>query len=143
MSWQLAVEPHPPADSSSLRRLPVALSHPVATVMDTSATLVALPGRIIDLVAVVEQTLTALRVLVLRTNASLQRAEDITGTVEEVIRDADRAVTAAAGTVEKAHSLTDSTIALLGAYSDALNRLAPTVRRLAVTLTRSDPFGSH
>jgi hypothetical protein len=107
--------------------------------MDTSATLEVIPGRIIDLVAVAEQTLTALRVLVLRTNALLQRAEHITGTVEEVIDHADRAVTAAAGTVEKAHTLTDSAIAMLGAYSDALNRLAAMVHRLAVALT---PLGS-
>ena len=121
MSWHLVVEPHSPADSSSLRRLPVTLSHPVVTVMDTSATLVALPGPDHQSRCGGEQTLTALRALVLRTNASLQ------------------AVSAAAGTVEKAHTLTDSAIALLGAYSDAVNRLAPTVRRLAVTLTLFGP----
>jgi hypothetical protein len=40
--------------------------------------------------------------------------------------------------VEQAHTTTDRVIALLGAYSDALNRLAPMVRRLADTTHASD-----
>lgn len=39
---------HPQVAGSAHRRLPSALSHPVATVVGTSAALVALPGRIID-----------------------------------------------------------------------------------------------
>lgn len=66
------------------------------------------------------------------------RAEGITATAEGVLRAADRAANAAAGTVEQVHTTTDRVIALLGAYSDALNRLAPMVRRLADTTHASD-----
>lgn len=116
----------------------IALGRPVAAVVDTSAALVALPGRVIDLVTVAEQTLAALRAAVARTDALLERVEDITGSVEDVMRAADRAVTAAAGTVDQAHTLTDTATLLLAAYSDALNRLAPMVRRLAETTGVND-----
>jgi hypothetical protein len=125
-------------DASSRWHLPVALGRPLALAVDTSAALVVLPGRVIELVTAAEQTLTALCAVVVRTNALLERAEGITGTAEDVLRAADRAVTAAAGTVEQAHAATDRAIALLGAYSDALNRLAPMVSRLADTTHASD-----
>jgi hypothetical protein len=112
-------------DSGSLWRLPIALGRPLAVAVDTSAALAALPGRVIELVTVAEQTLTALRAVVVRTNALLERAEGITATAEGILRAADHAANAAAGTVEQAHTTTDRVIALLGAYSDALNRLAP------------------
>jgi hypothetical protein len=48
-----------------------------------------------------------------------------------VPRAAHRAANAAPGTVEQAHTTTDRVIALIGAYSDALNHIAPMVRRLA------------
>jgi hypothetical protein len=120
-----------PVDSGSLWRLPIALGRPLAVAVDTSAALAALPGRVIELVTVAEQTLTALRAVVVRTNALLEHAEGITATAEGILQAADRAANAAAGTVEQAHTTTDRVIALLGAYSDALNRLAPMVRRLA------------
>jgi ABC-type transporter Mla subunit MlaD len=116
----------------------IALGRPVAAVVDTSAALVALPGRVLDLVTVAEQTLAALGAALARTNALLERVEDITGGAEDVMRAADRAVTAAAGTVDQAHTVTDTATLLLAAYSDALNRLAPTVRRLAETTQASD-----
>jgi hypothetical protein len=116
----------------------IALGRPVAAVVDTSAALVALPGRILDLVTEAEQTLAALRATVVRTDALLERVEDITGGAEDVMRAADRAVTAAAGTVDQAHTLTDTATLLLAAYSDALNRLAPMVRRLAETTGAND-----
>jgi methyl-accepting chemotaxis protein len=125
-------------DGSARWHLPVALGRPLALAVDTSAALVALPGRVIELVTAAEQTLTALCAVVVRTNALLERAERITGTAEDVLRAADRAVTAAAGTVEQAQTATDRAIALLGAYSDALNRLAPMVSRLADTTHTSD-----
>jgi ABC-type transporter Mla subunit MlaD len=120
-------------DSGSRWHLPGVLGRPLAIAVDTSAALVALPGRVIELVTVAEQALTALCAVVVRTNALLERAEGITGTAEDVLRAADRTVTAAAGTVEQAHAAADRAIALLGAYSDALNRLAPMVSRLADT----------
>lgn len=99
-----------PVDSGSLWRLPIALRRPLAVAVDTSAELAALPGRVIELVTVAEQTLTALRTVVVRTPALPGGAEGITATAEGVLRAADRA----AGTVEQAHTTTDRVIALLG-----------------------------
>jgi hypothetical protein len=132
------VRPSRRVDSSSWWHLPVVLGRPFAIAVDTSATLMALPGRVIELVTVAEQTLTALRAVMARTNALLDRVEGITGTAEDVLGAADRAVTAAAGTAAHAHTATDRAIALLGAYSDALNRLAPMGCRLADTAHASD-----
>lgn len=126
------------ADSNSWWHLPVVLGRPFAIAVDTGATLMALPGRVIELVTVAEQTLTALRAVMVRINALLDRAEGITGTAEDVLGAADRAVTAAAGTAAHAQTATDRAIALLGAYSDALHRLAPMVCRLADTARASD-----
>src|SRR2546423_340037 len=62
-------------DASSRWHLPVALGRPLALAVDTSAVLAALPGRVIELVTVAEQTLTALCAVVVRTNALLDRAD--------------------------------------------------------------------
>lgn len=60
-----------PVDSGSPWRLPIALGRPLAVTVDISAVLAALPGRVIELVTVAEQTLTALRAVVVRTHALL------------------------------------------------------------------------
>ena len=129
---------HRRIDSSSLRRLPIALSHPVAAAVGTSALLVSLPARVIDLVTVAERTLTAIGAVVARTSALLERAEHVISAAEDVIRRADRAVTDAGGTAQQARTLTDSAIALLDPSSGTLDQLAPVVRSLAETTQASE-----
>lgn len=48
---------HRRPDTSSLWGFPVALSYRIAAAIDTSAALVSLPGRVVDLVTVAEQAL--------------------------------------------------------------------------------------
>jgi hypothetical protein len=77
---------HRRIDSSSLQWLPVVLSHPVVTAVDTSAVLVSLPGRVIDPVTAAEQTFTAPRAVVAQTDALLERVEHVADTAEDVIQ---------------------------------------------------------
>jgi len=129
---------HRRIDSSSLHRLPIVLSHPVSAAVGISAVLVSLPARVIDLVTVAEQRLTAIGAVVARTSALPERAEHVISTAEDVIRRADRAVTDAGGTAQQARTLTDSAIALLDPSSGTLDQLASVVRRLAETTQASD-----
>ncbi len=114
-------------------RLPAALGRPVAVVADTTAALLTLPGRVIGLVTLAEQTLTAMHAAATRTDALFDRVEAVTRTAEGVVQAASRAVTAAAGTVEQARVLTARAAPLLEGYSEPLGRLEPMVRRLAET----------
>lgn len=123
---------------SSRWRLPVVLDRPVAVVAHTSTALVAAPGRVVGLVTLAEQTLTAMYAAVVRTNALLDRVEDVTRTAEGVVQTTNRVVTAAAGAVEQAGTLTASAAPLLESYSEPLHRLEPMVRRLAETTQPGD-----
>jgi hypothetical protein len=118
---------------NSLLRLPAMLGRPVAAVAHTTAALVTLPGRVVGLVTLAEQTLTAMHAAAARTDALLDRVEVVTRTAEGVVPAASRAVTAAAGAVEQAGALTVRATSLLEGYSEPLRRLEPMVRRLAET----------
>ncbi len=130
-----AVVRHLPVQSQrrNLLRLPAALSRAAAVVAHTTAPLVTLPGRVVGLVTLAEQTLTAMHAAVTRTDALLDRVEAVTRTAESVVQAAGRAVTAATGAVEEARVLTARAAPLLEGYSEPLRRLEPTVRRLAET----------
>ena len=116
---------------SSWFRLPAVLGRPVAVVAHTTAALVTLPGRVIGLITLAEQTLSAMRTTVTRTDALLDRVEALTCTAEGVVQAASRAVPAAAGAIEEARVLTARAAPLLEGYSEPLRRLEPMVRRLA------------
>ncbi|MGH3927788.1 MAG: hypothetical protein ACRDTT_33810 [Pseudonocardiaceae bacterium] len=118
---------------SSLFRLPSVLTRPVAVVLDTTVSLLALPGRVIGLVAAAEQTLANVNEAVARTEQSLERTELIIARVDGVVAAANQAVTAATVTVEQVEILTASAAPLLASYSEPLRRLEPTVRRMADT----------
>lgn len=130
---KLAVRSRRRVGRSFLWRLPVVLGHPVATIVYTTGALVALPGRVVELMTLAEQTLTATRAAVVRTNALLDRVEGSIHKSDRVTQAADRAVTAAAGTLEQVRTLTSNAARLLEDYSEPLHRLAPRVRRLAET----------
>ncbi|MGH3906303.1 MAG: hypothetical protein ACRDTE_19300 [Pseudonocardiaceae bacterium] len=117
----------------SLLRLPAALGRSAFAAAHTTAALVALPGRVIGLMTVAEQTLSATRIAVTRTHELLDRVEAVTRTAEGVAHDTGRAVTAAAGTVEQAGALTARATALLDGYTEPLRSLEPLLRRLAET----------
>jgi ABC-type transporter Mla subunit MlaD len=107
------------------------LGRPVAVVAHTTAALVTLPGRVIGLMTLAEQTLSAMHTTVTRTDALLDRVETLTCTAEGVVHAAGRAVPAAAGAIEEARVLTARAAPLLEGYSEPLRRLEPMVRRLA------------
>lgn len=126
---------------SSPFRLPTVLVHPVAVltrpvaaVFDATVTLLALPGRVIGLVAAAEQTLAAVNEAVARTQAHLERTGHIITRVDGVVETAGHAARAAAATVDKVGALTASAAPLLESYSEPLRRLEPTVRRMADTI---------
>ncbi|MGH3965700.1 MAG: hypothetical protein ACRDRY_21015 [Pseudonocardiaceae bacterium] len=116
-----------------LVRLLAGLDRPVAVVVHTAAPLVTLLGRVIGLVTLAEQTLTAMHTAVSRTNELLDRVEAVTRTAEGVVQAASREVTAAAGAVEQARDLTARAAPLLDGQSEPLRRLEPMMRRLAET----------
>lgn len=126
---------------SSLFRLPmllarpvtVVLTRPVAVALDTTVALLALPGRVVGLVTAAERTLSAVSDAVARTEAHLERTEQIIVRVDEVVQAANQAVQAATVTVEQVDNLTASAAPLLASYSGPLQRLEPTVRRMADT----------
>ncbi|MGH3776431.1 MAG: hypothetical protein ACRDRR_11980 [Pseudonocardiaceae bacterium] len=89
-----------------LLRLLAGLDRPVAAVVHTAAPLVTLLGRVVGLVTLAEQTLTAMHTSVSRTNALLDRVEGVTRTAEGVVQAASQAVTAAAGVTEETSSTT-------------------------------------
>lgn len=119
---------------SSLSRLTTVLTRPVAVVLDATVTLLALPGRVIGLVAAAEQTLASVNEAVARTQAHLERTGHIITRVDGVVETAGHAARAAAATVDQVGALTASAAPLLESYSEPLRRLAPTVRRMADTL---------
>ena len=118
---------------SSLFRLPAVLTRPVAVALDTTVALLALPGRVLELVATAERTLVAVSDAVARTDGHLERVGHIIVEVDGVVRAANEAVKAAAVTVEQIDSLTASAAPLLASYTEPLQRLEPTVRRMADT----------
>lgn len=118
---------------SLLLGLPAVLAHPVAIVADTSAALLALPGRLVGLVTSTQQTLTAAHAALARTEALLDRVDGIAGRADSVVHAASQTTTAAAMAVEQAGTLTASAAPLLASYSEPLHRLEPTVRRLTET----------
>ena len=118
---------------SSLFRLPVVLTRPVAVVLDTTGSLLALPGRVIGLVNATEQTLVAVNDAVARTEAHLEHTERFIVRVDDIVAAARHAVKAATATVEQVDNLTASAAPLLESYSEPLRRLEPTVRRMADT----------
>jgi hypothetical protein len=132
---EVAIVRHVPVQSPRrvLLRLPALLGRPVTVVAHTTAPLVTLPGRVVGLVTLAEQTLTAVHTAVTRDDALLDRVEAVTRTAEGVVQAASRAVTAAAGTVEETHAFTARVAPLLESYSEPLHRLEPMVRRLAET----------
>lgn len=119
---------------SSLFRLPAVLTRPVAVILDTTVTLLALPGRVIGLVTAAERTLAAVNEAVARTQAHLERTGHIIARVDSVVEAAGQAAQAAAATVEQVGTLTASAAPLLESYSEPLRRLEPTVRRMADTI---------
>jgi len=118
---------------SLLLGLPTVLAHPVTIVADTSAALLALPGRLVGLVTSAGQTLAAAHAAVARTEALLDRVDGVASRADGVVHAASRTTTAAAVAVEQAGTLTASAAPLLTSYSEPLHRLKPTVRRLAET----------
>jgi ABC-type transporter Mla subunit MlaD len=118
---------------SSLFRLPALLTRPVGFVLDTTVALLALPGRVLGLVATAEQTLAAVNDARTRTEEHLERTGQIIGQVDGVVQAASRAVAAAALTVEQVDHLTASAAPLLESYSEPLRRLEPTLRRMVDT----------
>ncbi|MGH3796268.1 MAG: hypothetical protein ACRDSP_15400 [Pseudonocardiaceae bacterium] len=118
---------------SSLFRLPAVLSRPVTVALDTTVALLALPGRVIGLVTTAEQTLAAVNQAITRTDQHLERVGHLIVEVDGVVRAANQAVQAAAVTVEQVESLTASAAPLLASYTEPLQRLEPTVRRMADT----------
>lgn len=118
---------------SSVFRLPAVLTRPVSVALDTTVSLLALPGRVIGLVAAAEQTLAAVNEAVARTEAHLEQTELIIVRVDGVVQAAGEAVKQAAVTVEQVDNLTASAAPLLASYSEPLRRLEPTVRRMADT----------
>lgn len=118
---------------SSLFRLSVVLTRPVAVVLDTTVSLLALPGRVIGLVSAAEQTLSAVNDAVARTEAHLEHTEKIIVRVDDIVLAAGHAVKAATATVAQVDNLTASAAPLLESYSEPLRRLEPTVRRMADT----------
>ncbi|HEY2766052.1 MAG TPA: hypothetical protein VGJ13_18885 [Pseudonocardiaceae bacterium] len=118
---------------SSLFRLPAVLTRPVAVALDSTVALLALPGRVLGLVATAERTLAAVSDVVARTDGHLERVGHIIAEVDGVVRAANEAVKAAAVTVEQVDSLTASAAPLLASYTEPLQRLEPTVRRMADT----------
>jgi Mg2+ and Co2+ transporter CorA len=118
---------------SSLFRLPALLTRPVNAAVDATVALLALPGRVLGLMASVEQTLAAVRDAVARTEGHLEQVGQIIVRVDGVVQAAGQAVAAAAVTVERVDSLTASAAPLLESYSEPLRRLEPTVRRMADT----------
>ncbi|HEX2296908.1 MAG TPA: hypothetical protein VHH34_00065 [Pseudonocardiaceae bacterium] len=118
---------------SSVFRLPAVLTRPVSAALDTTVSLLALPGRVIALMAAAEQTLAAVNDAVARTEAHLEQTELIIIRVDGVVQAAGEAVKQAAVTVEQVDHLTASAAPLLESYSEPLRRLEPTVRRMADT----------
>jgi methyl-accepting chemotaxis protein len=118
---------------SLLMDLPSVLAHPITIVANTSAALLALPGRLVRLVTSAEQTLAAAHAAVARTETLLDRVDGVAGRADGVVHTASRTTTAAAVAVEQAGTLTASAVPLLASYSKPLHRLKPTVRRLAET----------
>lgn len=110
----------------SLFRFPAVLTRPVSVVLDTTVALLALPIRVVGLVASAERTLAAANEAVARTTALLERTDGI-------VQAASQAVTAAAATVKQVDTLTASAAPLLESYTEPLRRLEPTVRRMADT----------
>ncbi|MGH4014003.1 MAG: hypothetical protein ACRDSL_08770 [Pseudonocardiaceae bacterium] len=133
---ELAAVRHLPVPSerhvgvSSLLGLPAAAGRSACAVVRTTAALVALPGRVVGLVTLAEQTLTAMHTAVTRTTTLLDRVEAVTHVAEGGVQAASRAVTTAA---EQASALTTRTAALLEGYIEPLRRLQPIVRQLAET----------
>jgi len=136
---ELATVRHLPVPSQrhvgvrSLLRLPAALGRSAGAVVHTTAALAALPGRVVGLVTLTEQTLSAMYTAVTRTNALLDRVEAVTHMAEGAVQAASRALTTATGTADQAHALTTRTIPLLESYIEPLRRLQPMVRHLAET----------
>lgn len=118
---------------SSVFRLPAVLTRPVSAALDTTVSLLALPGRVLGLVAAAEQTLAAVNNAVARTEAHLEQTELIIIRVDGVVQAANETVKQAAVTVEQVDHLTASAAPLLAGYSEPLRRLEPTVRRMADT----------
>jgi hypothetical protein len=127
---QLPVPPTRRVDVRFLLQLPAALRRSSFTALQSA---VALPVRVVGLVTLAEQTLTAGYAVVTRTCELLDRIEAATGTAENVTRAAAEVATAAAATVEHAGTLTARAAALLEDYSEPLGRLQPMLRRLAET----------
>ncbi|MGH3811816.1 MAG: hypothetical protein ACRDUV_05090 [Pseudonocardiaceae bacterium] len=117
----------------SVLRLPAVLGRSVTMVAHSAAALVTLSGRVVGLVTLAEQTLTAIHAAVTRTDALLDRVESVTRTAEGVVQAASREVTAAARAVEQARDLTARAAPLLEGYSEPLLGLEPMTRRLGVT----------
>jgi hypothetical protein len=114
-----------------VQRLPATLGYPATAVIHTAATVAVLPGRVLGLVTLAEQTLTAVHAAVARSSQLLDRIEAATSTAEHVTRTAAQAATVAVATVEHANVLTTQAIALVDGYSASLAHLQPTLRRLA------------
>jgi hypothetical protein len=116
---------HRHIDSSSLRQLPVALSHPVAAAVDTDAACVCRPGLVIDLVTTSEQTF----------NQPVPMARCLTGTTQASSLDA--LVNLVGRLPQLADATSHEVIALLGGLSrwrqamrrDMATRLPEVVRR--------------
>ncbi len=113
-------------DMSSLSRLSALITQPASTVLDATAALIALPRRVIDMVAEVEQTLAAV-------NAATVRSDELIDRINGIATRAEGAVLAAAAAIEQASSITATAAPLLASYSEPLRRLEPAVRRLAET----------
>lgn len=118
---------------SSLFRLPAVLTRPVAVALDTTVSLLALPGRVVGLVTAAEQTLAAVNEAVARTEAHIAATDRILGEVDGIVQAASQAVTTATVTIEQVDNLTARAAPLLASYAEPLQRLEPTVRRMADT----------
>ncbi|MGH3907322.1 MAG: hypothetical protein ACRDTE_24570 [Pseudonocardiaceae bacterium] len=118
---------------SPLFRLPAVLTRPVTVALDTTMSLLALPGRVVGLVTAAEQTLAAVNEAVARTEAHIAATDRILVKVDGIVQAANQAVTTATGTIEQVDNLTASAAPLLASYAEPLQRLEPAVRRMADT----------
>lgn len=118
---------------SSLFRLPTVLTRPLGAVVETSMSLLSLPGRVVGLVATAEETLARVNEAVARTQAHLERTHGIIDRVDDVVATAQQAARSATTTIEQVDAITANAAPLLESYSEPLRRLEPTVRRMAET----------
>jgi ABC-type transporter Mla subunit MlaD len=118
---------------SSLFRFPALVTRPVITVLDATAALAALPRRVVEMVIEVEQTLAAVNAATKRTDALIDRIDDIASRAEGAVYAAYETVGAAAAAIKQASAITATAAPLLESYSEPLRLLEPTVRRLADT----------